>query len=98
VSEAAACGTPSIGYAVPGLVDSIEASGGALVEPSPESLAQALREYFSGRLVLRPTVSTVPWPDVATAVEERLQDVIDRWRAPTGRATFRRRARRHTPA
>ena len=33
VSEAAACGTPAIGYSVPGLVDSIPASGGALVEP-----------------------------------------------------------------
>ena len=31
VSEAAALGTPSIGYAVPGLVDSVRASGGALV-------------------------------------------------------------------
>jgi glycosyltransferase involved in cell wall biosynthesis len=98
VSEAAACGTPSIGYAIPGLVDSIEASGGALVEPRPESLAEALLAYFSGGLVLRPTVSTVPWPEVATAVESRLQDVIVRWRSTAGRATSRHRARRRTPA
>ena len=98
VSEAAACGTPSIGYAAPGLVDSVEASGGALVEPRPESLAAALLDYFSGGLVLRPTVSTVPWPDVATAVEDRLQDVIEQWRSTAGRATCRRRARRRTPA
>jgi glycosyltransferase involved in cell wall biosynthesis len=98
VSEAAACGTPSIGYSVPGLVDSIRASGGAVVEPRPESLADALVDYFSGRLVLRATVSTVPWPDVATVVEDRLQDVIERWRSTAGRATFRRRALRRTPA
>jgi glycosyltransferase involved in cell wall biosynthesis len=98
ISEAAACGTPSIGYAVPGLVDSIQASGGAVVDSSPESLAQALMDYFSGSLVLRPAVSTVPWPDVAAAVEDRLQDVIERRRATTGRATSQRRARPHTPA
>src|SRR5262249_55982130 len=50
VSEAAACGTPSIGYAVPGLLDSIRASGGALVEPRPEALADALEGFFAGRL------------------------------------------------
>jgi glycosyltransferase involved in cell wall biosynthesis len=98
VSEAAACGTPSIGYAVPGLVDSIEASGGAVVDPSPESLAEALRDYFSGSLVLRARVSTLPWPDVAATVEERLQDVVERWRSTAGRATSRHRARRRTPA
>lgn len=75
VSEAAACGTPAIGYSVPGLVDSIEASGGALVEPSPERLGEALVEFFSGRLALRPKVSTVPWPEVASRVERRLLEV-----------------------
>src|SRR5262249_44855873 len=39
VSEAAACRTPSIGYRVPGLVDSVPASGGALVDPRPDALA-----------------------------------------------------------
>ena len=52
VSEAAMCGTPSIGYAVPGLVDAVPASGGALVE------------------------STVPWPEVAEAVERRLERAV----------------------
>lgn len=73
VSEAAACGTPSIGYAVPGLVDSIPASGGALVDPSPEALGRALVDFFSGGLTLEPRSSTVPWPDVAAAVEARLE-------------------------
>jgi len=78
VSEAAACGTPTIGYAVPGLVDSIAASGGALVAPRPEALASALLELFAGRLLLQPRVSTVPWPDVAAAVEQRLLEVTGR--------------------
>jgi glycosyltransferase involved in cell wall biosynthesis len=72
VSEAAACGTPTIAYAVPGLVDSAPASGGAVVEPTPEALGQALREFFSGSLSLQPTISTVPWPDVAAVFEEQL--------------------------
>jgi glycosyltransferase involved in cell wall biosynthesis len=76
VSEAAVCGTPSIGYAVPGLRDSIAASGGALVEPTPEALAEALRAFFSGRLSLEATESIVPWSHVAAAVEGRLTQVV----------------------
>jgi glycosyltransferase involved in cell wall biosynthesis len=76
VSEAATCGTPSIGYAVPGLLDAIPASGGALVEPAPEALGKALREYFAGRLELEPRVSTVPWSVVAEAVERRLEEAL----------------------
>jgi glycosyltransferase involved in cell wall biosynthesis len=76
VSEAAACGTPSIGYAVPGLLDSVEASGGAVVEPRPEALGKALVDFFSGRLQLEPRASTVPWAEVAEAVEQRLGQVV----------------------
>jgi glycosyltransferase involved in cell wall biosynthesis len=72
VSEAAACGTPSIGYAVPGLVDSVPASGGALVEPTPGALAARLRDFFAGELILEPTISTVPWPAAAAAFEAHL--------------------------
>ena len=78
VSEAAACGTPAIGYAVPGLVDSIPASGGSLVDPSPEALGRALVEFFSGRLRLQPRISTAPWPEVADAVERFLLEAIRR--------------------
>jgi glycosyltransferase involved in cell wall biosynthesis len=42
VTEAASVGTPSIGYDVPGLRDSIPASGGILVEPTPRSLADRI--------------------------------------------------------
>jgi glycosyltransferase involved in cell wall biosynthesis len=76
VSEAAACGTPSIGYAVPGLVDAVTASGGALVQPTPQALGEALLEYFAGRLELTPRISTVPWPDVAELIEGRLAQVL----------------------
>ena len=76
VSEAAACGTPSIGYRVPGLVDSVEASGGALVEPTPAALGAALRDVFTGRLQLQPRPSTVSWNEVADAVERRLVQVV----------------------
>jgi glycosyltransferase involved in cell wall biosynthesis len=75
VSEAAACGTPGIGYAVPGLVDSLQASGGATVEPSPVALGEALTRFFEGSLKLEPRISTVPWPEVAEAVERRLTAV-----------------------
>lgn len=96
VSEAAACGTPSIGYSAPGLVDSIAASGGALVEPRPTSLGAALIAFFSGDVSLEPSISTVPWPEVATTVERRLQDAAEAW--PPARATSRSRARRRTGA
>ena len=76
VSEAAACGTPSIGYAVPGLVDSLGASGGAAVEPTPTALGNALTRFFDGSLVLEPRISTVPWQDVAEAVERRLTAAV----------------------
>ena len=76
VSEAAYCGTPSIGYATPGLVDSIPASGGLLVEPRPEALARALVDVLSFRVALQPAVSTVPWPEVAAAVERRLLEAV----------------------
>ena len=76
VSEAAACGTPSIGYRVPGLVDSVTASGGALVDPNPAALGEALCDFFAGRIRLDPRPSTVPWSEVAEAVERRLEEVV----------------------
>ena len=50
VSEAAACGTPAIGYRVPGLVDSVPASGGAVVDANPTALADALARVLWGEL------------------------------------------------
>jgi glycosyltransferase involved in cell wall biosynthesis len=97
VSEAALCGTPAVGYGVPGLVDSIRASGGELTEPHPSALADALIRFLSGELELRPRVSTVPWPEVADAVEARLIDVVEQRRSRTGHATSPRRVQPRTP-
>jgi glycosyltransferase involved in cell wall biosynthesis len=76
VSEAAVCGTPSIGYAVPGLVDSIPRSGGALVPPDPEALASSLVDFFERRLELCPRESTQSWDAVGDAVERHLEKII----------------------
>ena len=92
VSEAAACGTPAIGYSVSGLVDSIPASGGSLVAPKPELLGKALSDFFAGGLELLPKISTVPWPDVAVSVESRLVEVVEA--SSQGHATSRNHGRR----
>src|SRR5262249_60057057 len=76
VSEAAACGTPSIGYRVAGLVDSVTASGGALVEPTPAALGEALRRFFSRDLPPEPRPPTLPWGDVPPALAERLSEGV----------------------
>ncbi len=76
MSEAAQFGTPSIAYDVAGLRDSVSASGGFLVDPRPESLAEELIErlprWVDGDLPsIRPD-SVEPWPRVA---EELLASV-----------------------
>ena len=79
VSEASVLGTPSIGYASPGLVDSIPASNGLLVESNPSSLAVALEEFFSGELELTARPHIVTWEQVADAVENLLlQEITSR--------------------
>lgn len=107
VSEAGACGTPSIGYAVPGLVDSIAAAGGHVVEPSPDALGQALVRFFRGELALSPRAGTSTWPEVADAVERRIREIVatfgshaglGRERGERGRPTSRPRGRPRTPA
>ena len=68
VDEAAAVGTPAIGYDVAGLRDSIGASGGWLVEPRPEALAQQLVEVLPslvGAEAQSITGGAVSWDDVA---------------------------------
>ena len=47
VTEAALAGTPSIGYAVPGLIDSVTAANGILTSPHPREMSRALYEYFT---------------------------------------------------
>ena len=79
VTEAAAMGTPTIAYDVPGLRDSTRAAGGVVVPPHPEAMARWMCELMPGWFA-RP-VPPLPhggahsWDEVAatllTAVTER---------------------------
>jgi len=68
VTEAAALGTPSVAFDVPGLRDSVTASGmGRLVEPTEEALAGGLVTSLLERA--RPAPVTPPsWDDTAGAL------------------------------
>jgi len=71
VTEAASVGTPSIGYNVPGLCDSIRASGGILVEARPRALAEKMISEFG--TLFRGIHSPEPggvrsWADVAGGI------------------------------
>ena len=72
VSEAAAVGTLTIGYNVPGLRDSIKASNGVLVEPRPEALADHIAETLplvAAGSAPKPVLGGVaPWAEVAAAI------------------------------
>lgn len=68
VTEAAQLGTPAIAYDVAGLRDSVTASGGVLVAPSPDALADVLTRELQGWVgsdVLPVEAGGVlPWPTV----------------------------------
>jgi glycosyltransferase involved in cell wall biosynthesis/O-antigen/teichoic acid export membrane protein len=72
VTEAAALGTPTIAYNVPGLRDSVAASGGVLVTPNPHDLGCALCEYFRALPEMDwPPVTpggVIPWSEVADQI------------------------------
>lgn len=77
VSEAAAMGTYSVGYRVPGLVDSITATGGVLCDGSPAALAAALHANLDRLAGSRPTsTGTTTWTEVAAAFERLAVDVV----------------------
>jgi glycosyltransferase involved in cell wall biosynthesis len=59
VSEAAALGTPSVAYDVPGLRDSVRAADGALCDPQPEAMAATLVERLPGWIANPP--APLPW-------------------------------------
>jgi glycosyltransferase involved in cell wall biosynthesis len=72
VDEAAAMGTPTVGYDRPGLRDSVPLAGGVLVEPNPVALATALKRGLP-RWTAAPAVSgwrggAVDWDTVADTV------------------------------
>ncbi|GAA3338434.1 glycosyltransferase family 4 protein [Amorphoplanes nipponensis] len=77
VTEAAALGTPTIAYDVPGLRDSARAAGGIVVPPRPEALARWLCELLPG---LRrqpgegvPYGGARPWDEVADTLLAAVQ-------------------------
>jgi len=74
VTEAAQYGTISVGYDVPGLRDSIAASGGLLVPPSPEQLSSAIEVVLREKSdVVRSRVNpngVTPWVSVAQQILE----------------------------
>lgn len=72
VDEAAAVGTQTIGYDVPGLRDSIPAAGGILSHANPRSLAHVIAARLPA-IVNSPTTSgwaggARPWSEVSAAV------------------------------
>ncbi|MFN8167164.1 MAG: glycosyltransferase family 4 protein, partial [Candidatus Nanopelagicales bacterium] len=87
VSEAAAMGTHTVGYRVPGLVDSIAATGGVLCDGTPSALADALDTDLDRLAATRPTsTGTTTWDEVAAAFEQLAVEVADRAHARPGRA------------
>jgi glycosyltransferase involved in cell wall biosynthesis len=86
VDEAAAMGTPSIGYDVPGLRDSVPAAGGTLVPASPDALADALARELPALVGAPPRAGWYggarSWDDVAA----HLLDAVAAVAADGGRA------------
>lgn len=80
VTEAAQVGTPAVAYDVGGLRDSVSASGGLLVAPRPEALADALAECLPGwvRDGVPPVEpgGVLPWSAVAEELLERAGERI----------------------
>lgn len=72
VTEAAAVGTVAIGYDVPGLRDSIRASGGVLTRPAPAALADGLADLLSsvaaGTGPRAEPAGVVSWGEVAARI------------------------------
>lgn len=72
VDEAAAEGTPTVGYDVPGLRDSVTAAGGTLVAPDPAALADELARVLPDLVREPPTAGWTggarSWDEVANTV------------------------------
>lgn len=79
VDEAAAMGTPTVGYDRPGLRDSIPAAGGVLVPPRPRALAEAVIARLPGWCAAPATVGwqggANDWDSVASTVLDRVSSV-----------------------
>lgn len=76
VAEAAAAGTPTIGYDSFGLRDSIPAAGGRVTKSEPQALGNALVDFFQGKFTLTPRIGTLSWDEVCIIVEGQLQIAV----------------------
>jgi len=68
VTEAAAVGTPAVGYDVPGVRDSVSLSGGWTVAPRPDALAEFLIQALPDWMHSPPDVApqgVTSWLEVA---------------------------------
>ncbi len=72
ITEAAAMGTPSFAYNVPGLRDSVSAAKGILTDPEPSALAANIISVLTGKSVMPVPSSrgTITWPEVARRIIE----------------------------
>lgn len=74
VTEAASVGTPTVAYDVAGLCDSVRASNGILVPPSPAALAQqlamSLPQMVEGSGPVPVVGGVAPWTQVAAEILE----------------------------
>lgn len=82
VTEAATVGTPAIGYDVPGLRDSLQASNGLAVAPTVSHMARAisssLPEWAAGHGPDVAPGGVSPWSDVAREILAHLEQEHDR--------------------
>ena len=75
VSEAAACGTRSIGYDIDGLRDSVPVCGGVLVEPTLDAMAAAMADDAERLCALGvpAATGTISWDELADRWERFLR-------------------------
>jgi glycosyltransferase involved in cell wall biosynthesis len=74
VDEAAAMGTPAVGYDVSGLRDSVPAAGGVLVSPSPADAADAVLRHLDTWIT---APATEGWQGGARTWDETAAVVLD---------------------
>jgi glycosyltransferase involved in cell wall biosynthesis len=80
VDEAASVGTPSIGYDVDGLRDSVTATTGTLVAPHPQALGEALARHFDSisadSIIHLIPHAAIGWKQVADKVLDLISDMV----------------------
>jgi glycosyltransferase involved in cell wall biosynthesis len=90
VTEAAAAGTPIVGYRVDGLSDSLRASNGVLTAPNPKQLSFVLQEllgpWIRDGLPDTSPGGVLPWNEVASRILDFAADAVAAKTQPAKRA------------